>query len=495
MPERIEIIVSADAADAAGALDDLADQIEEITGVRPEISMAADTEEAIAGIEQVGAAAEDTAAATAAMGEGASDSVGSIKGATRDMMRPLGLARSSVGDLNDAFQLMADTAIDNMGLTSKQVGQVATALPIIGVGIGLAVSAWGAYSDAQENAKKEADEAAEAARRQAAAFRDVSSALDANEFETAAEKLADVNKELTSDTAALGIPYQKVSDYITGVGDDVTALKVVMRHGFPEDPLGPVSEEAQDVAKRLGEARTAFRETTGAAGELGSEAEAWSSSINRYAGSVGGAAGEAERLAEAIRILNEELDAEETALDVATAVDNLETAYQDAWAAALQFGDGSEEAQDANRTLQGQLIDGKRSVLEYADSIGNIPEETMTEIRAMLARGDIAGAEAALNNVARDRETTITVRPRVMPGDFSSWGGGVGGGAQGFAAAPQAGTRGATASAMAVAPQVTIRIDARGAVDPYSVGRAVERAAESWGRVSGRWRPGLRSVS
>lgn len=37
---------------------------------------------------------------------------------------------------------------------------------------------------------------------------------------------------------------------------------------------------------------------------------------------------------------------------------------------------------------------------------------------------------------------------------------------------------------------VTIHVDARGATDPYSVGREVERAVVNWNRVSGNWRPG-----
>jgi hypothetical protein len=40
-------------------------------------------------------------------------------------------------------------------------------------------------------------------------------------------------------------------------------------------------------------------------------------------------------------------------------------------------------------------------------------------------------------------------------------------------------------------PTVQIHVDARGAIDPYSVGRAVTAAANRWGRISAGWRPGV----
>jgi len=499
MAERIEIIVSADAATASDALDELADQIEELTGTRPEITV--DATGAVSELESVADAAATTAAATEELGPAAETSIGSIKGATRDLLRPLGIARGTVGDLNDTFQLLADNAVDALGLTEQQASKLAESLPVIGVGIGLAVTAFQAFKADQEATAAEAE-------RLAKAYEAVGEALSAGDTDAAAEGLLETNKELIESVESMGGSYEGLIDYITGASDAMPAL-------ISETDTADL--KARELESGMQAARDAFIETAGGASTLGDKSAYAREAVRQVAAELGGAAEEALNLSLYLEETNEALDTLSGVLDVSGSLDQLEQGLVDAAVAAYYFGAGSEEAQDANRELAQQLVDAKQDVIDYAEQVGDIPPSTLTEILSLIDRGEIAeaerlfrevsrgreaeitadaltaAAEGDLNYTARDRHSTINVRARVEPGSYSSWGGGIGGGAQGFAAGPTALT--AAPAAMAAAPQVNIRIDARGAVDPYSVGRAVEQAATSWGRVSGRWRPGLRSVS
>lgn len=51
----------------------------------------------------------------------------------------------------------------------------------------------------------------------------------------------------------------------------------------------------------------------------------------------------------------------------------------------------------------------RQAVLDHIGRLNNIPASKMTEINALLDAGDIAGAEAAINNASRTRATTVKV--------------------------------------------------------------------------------------
>ena len=527
MAERIEIIVTTDASAAAGELDQLADQVEALTGVRPEVTVAAETEEATSGLdavseivdemdaadvaldvsapgaadavgelEAVAGAADDAADAAADMGDAAAGGIGSIKGTAKDVVRPLGLARSSVGDLTDALQLMTDKAIESGIVSPAAVGKIAAALPAIGVAIGVAVSAWQAF-------QKEEKAAAEAADKLRDAYRGVGDALAAGDPVAAAEALTAANEDLYASAADLGVPYQELTDFITGATDEMPTL---------EAAHGRLGDETAELAFGVLKARDAFTVAAEAGGTLGSKTDAASTSIDTYTESVGGAADAAEDLAGWLDDVNTELDLQSDALSVAGAIDTLETSLRDAGIAAYQFGAGSEEASDANRDLAGDLIDAKQDVIDYAEAVGNIPPEEITKILALLDQGKIAEAEAAFDELSRGRAVPVKAdaetgeaekdlgylsRNRTAKIYAKVTGGNPGAGGpyapQGTAAMPTADAAPTVMAAAAPAPVVNVTVDARGAIDPYSVGLAVERAAGAWGRVSGQWRPGRRA--
>lgn len=67
-----------------------------------------------------------------------------------------------------------------------------------------------------------------------------------------------------------------------------------------------------------------------------------------------------------------------------------------AWAAAAA---GAPEAEAKAREYEAQLRDTKAEVIKYATEIGNVPEETLTNILALIDAGDIAAAEAAFDQL------------------------------------------------------------------------------------------------
>jgi len=514
MSERIEIIVTTDADTAAGTLDALADQVEDLTGLRPEITVQADTGDAAGGLDDLAATADDvdgTAVAVDVSAPGASDAVsdidavtaaadgaaeaadaigpaaegsaGSVKGAAKDMLRPLGLAKSQVGDLTDAFQFLSDQVTSNMNLSKEQVGKLAAALPAIGVAIGLAVSMWSQYNAEQKKAAEEADKLRDA-------YREVGDALAQGDPVAAAEALTAANQDLFDSAADLGVPYQQLTDYITGAADSIPAM---------EDATGELGSATANLAIGAIGARDAFNTAAEGAGAMGDKADAAAGSIDTYAESVGGAVDAAADLAGFLEQVNAALDIQASRVDVAAAIDTVEASLAAAAAAAFEFGAGSEQASDANRDLQGDLIDAKQDVLDYAESVGTIPPEKLSRILALIDQGKLTEAERALDTAARDRTSTIAVKAYLER--IGNWGfSGVSG--FGRAAAPQAAgttamaagpTAMAAPAAYGAAPTVTVRVDARGTIDPYSVGLAVERAAGAWGRVSGQWRPGQRA--
>ena len=568
MAERIEIIVTTDADTAAGTLDALADQVEDLTGLRPEITVQADTDTATEGLDTVADTAGDvdgtavavdvsapgaeeaaegldavaelagdvdgtavavdvsapgatdavadidavtdaaTAAADAAddIGGAAEGSADGVKGAAKDMLRPLGLAKSEVGDLTDAFQYLADSALADMDLSKEAVGKLAKALPAIGVAIGLAVSMWQNYRKEQEKAAEEADKLADA-------YRGVGDALAAGDPTAAAEALTAANEDLFESAADLGVPYRELTDYITGAADSIPSL---------EGRTADLGSATADLAIGAVGARDAFQTAAEHAGDLGTKAGASEGAIRTYTEGIGGAADAASDLAGYLKEINTALDLQAGALDVSGAIDTLETSLAEAAAAAVEFGAGSEEASDANRTLAGDLIDAKQDVIDYAEEVGDIPPATLTRILALLDQGKVKEAEAAFEKVSRPRtapikgdadtgaadteldhaarDRTAEIRAVVRAGKYGALLGGWGyGGGGGKAAAPSGQAAGPTTMAAgglaaAPAPVVHVTVDARGSIDPYSVGLAVERAAGAWGRVSGQWRPGQRAA-
>jgi hypothetical protein len=175
--------------------------------------------------------------------------------------------------------------------------------------------------------------------------------------------------------------------------------------------------------------------------------------------------------------------------------------------------DATFDATEKTSALNQSLITSARTatpaardqIILYLAELNNIPVEEATLIVA--STQGVPEATDQLDRAARDRTSHVNV---VITPSMAGWSaaqlrafnaGRTQGVGQSAGAGPTAalapvpvGMAAATpmaATAAVTAPVlVTVNVDARGAIDPYSVGQAVEKAAERWGRVAGRWRPG-----
>lgn len=228
--------------------------------------------------------------------------------------------------------------------------------------------------------------------------------------------------------------------------------------------------------------------------------------------------------AAALTLIATQNDAKATAFDLAAANEGLQEAQEnetaaafDAAAAAQQLATDTAAAKGETLDAKGQqdayvgsLIDTARktsgpvhdSIVNHIALVEGIPPEKVTDILAQPT--GTAEASAALDQVAlpngkpREAPVDVFVRGINQARSLLFGVGAVPGAAPagpvpaGLGAAP-AGRVGAVpfASPAAVTVPVTVHVDARGALDPYSVGRRVEQAMRSWARVSGEWRPGV----
>jgi hypothetical protein len=120
----------------------------------------------------------------------------------------------------------------------------------------------------------------------------------------------------------------------------------------------------------------------------------------------------AERVAEleeAFEDLEDQISDRSAWRDVQDSIDDFTEAVEAAEAAEEEFGAGSREAAGAWREAEAALDSRKQSVIDYIKQVEGIPPEQVTDIRAMLNRGDVDAAEAALAQLERERTTRINI--------------------------------------------------------------------------------------
>ncbi len=100
------------------------------------------------------------------------------------------------------------------------------------------------------------------------------------------------------------------------------------------------------------------------------------------------------------------IGAEDAALGLADAFDDVEAAAAEAAAAEPV---GGEAAEQSARDYRQAVLDLEGQILDYSDEIGGIPEEALTDIIAALDQGDLATAEAELEELTRARTVQIQI--------------------------------------------------------------------------------------
>lgn len=111
-------------------------------------------------------------------------------------------------------------------------------------------------------------------------------------------------------------------------------------------------------------------------------------------------------------------------LDVEDAFDTLQVAAEEAWTAAE---DGADDAEQKARDAERAMIDLKNKVIDYATEVGNVPDQVVSNIFALIDQGKLAEAEAALDALERSRRINYypIIHPTRAPGgnDFMASGG------------------------------------------------------------------------
>jgi hypothetical protein len=121
------------------------------------------------------------------------------------------------------------------------------------------------------------------------------------------------------------------------------------------------------------------------------------------------AADAATAMDDAYRLLLGALDSQSALLRATGQFDDL----RDATAAAHHAGVvGTAASIEANRKMQASVIETKQDVIRYAQSLGNIPPEKVTEILALIDHGDYMNALHQMNTLAADRTATVNVQLR-----------------------------------------------------------------------------------
>lgn len=319
---------------------------------------------------------------------------------------PLGKLRDVAGSVNTRFA--------EMGTKGK--------LATVAMG-GLAV-ALVAYSIAQKRAADNTQRATDA-------IEALSTATDAE----AVNKYLEAIAQLGAEALAAGAPIEDVYDKIAegNIEGAKRVYELLEASGKYESHLGPLAaaiDRAEAAQSQLATTNELYGDTTGDAvgptADLATELSNARKNARDAASEIGG-------LELAFRGLLGILDREDALRGIQTGFDDLQQAAEDAWFAAAEANTKSQEAIEASKTgadnaaeaylaaeaaaddaeaaaiaYKQQQDDLTREIIRYADEIGGIPADALTDVIAMIDNGSIVTAEAALKALERKRNVMFS---------------------------------------------------------------------------------------
>ena len=312
---------------------------------------------------------------SAAAGGDAIETAGGQIVRARDGSVDVNATMESVADGLNAIKDPATRAAAAAGVFGKNWGAIAPLMVQGGKAIDTAMRS---VSNAQTITAGEADEAER--------MRLAQDALS--------DALGDLELMLGEVVAQLAPLVEGAAQVVEWYGRAVEAV-----HGF-EQRLGPLG----DVLKGLTEP---FGFVGQALSFFGGKAKDTKKPVDQLAGSMDGAADAADNMDAAYRAMTGALDQESALLRAKDAFDDL----REATAAAHHAGvEGSAASIEANRKMQQSVIATKQDVIRYAQALGGIPPEKVTEILALIDRGDYMNAAHQMDQLARDRTATVNVQ-------------------------------------------------------------------------------------
>jgi hypothetical protein len=293
-------------------------------------------------------------------------------------------AAASIGEkLVPAIQEMMPAilvAVDGLGLLAGAIGGVFSAAETVGTTLGRVLSPWN-----------------EGAREANAAITDAFNASEeaAKEFDLA---MLDSARSV-EDARQIAVDY----------GLDAHATNTVVLDWIAtQESLGNTIHGTTDEWRNL-----RYEQTYAA--DIGSEmnliAELGEEAMREWGNAAHFAADETNNLFNEFSALKDELSDRSDFLAMAQGFDDIEAAAAEAFDTADKKAG---EAEAANRAFEQSVIDQKLRVIEFGEQIAGLPEQSVTDILALIDQGKFGEAERRLANLARPRD--VAFRPQVIGG-------------------------------------------------------------------------------
>jgi hypothetical protein len=293
-------------------------------------------------------------------------------------------AAASIGEkLVPAIQEMMPAilvAVDGLGLLAGAIGGVFSAAETVGTTLGRVLSPWN-----------------EGAREANAA---ITTAFNASEEAAKEFDLAMLDSARSVEDAR-----QIAVDY----GLDAHATnRVVLDWIGTQESLGNTIHGTTDEWRNL-------RYEQSYAADIGAEmnliAELGEEAMREWGNAAHFAADETNNLFNEFSALKDELSDRSDFLAMAQGFDDIEAAAAEAFDTADKKAG---EAEAANRAFEQSVIDQKLRVIEFGEQIAGLPEQSVTDILALIDQGKFGEAERRLANLARPRD--VAFRPQVIGG-------------------------------------------------------------------------------
>ena len=309
-----------------------------------------------------------------------------------------------VGALKEAA-LGAVHAIQNMGTAGKLT---ASALGALGVVLTLVSLAYGSNADAKKRVTDYTNDLVAAMRAEREGHKQAV-------IEKLAEQLAD--EKLAEASNKYGVSTRQMADWI--MGKQVPALdSLVDRYHLLDDSnrrlpdaigelmrsFGMTEAEAGNFVMKLTELHEAYDSASSKSKLQAQIQQDLGIELDGSANSAGDLAGELEHVSDALADLLGNLSERDAYRNVQDSIDGVREAY-----AALFDKDSTKTMTQRQRDLAQAIDDTKRDVISWADEVGNVPAEKVTEIMALIDEGQFDEANRRMDEISRARTVQLAI--------------------------------------------------------------------------------------
>ena len=352
-----------------------AEDVAEAVGKIPEhveTTVTADTGGAVTDLNKVGGAADKAATDVRKVGDSSDQSRSVLANLVGNSAQDLGALGGVAGSAGVAIGQLAEYAADgNIALG----GLIKTAGPLLAIATAVSF-----ITSKMADAERQADELREANER-------IVESLRAGDIEQAAEEIESQYRDVFVAAERLGVSAENVTRVMTGQADTL---------GFLGSQTDGLTDAEQNLVIAVDSASRALQDQNGSTSANTARQAEIASTLGDTTTALNGAEQATKDLTAAYDVLTGRLDDEASYLSAQGAIDAVNDALADVMTATAEYGEGSEEAQDANRRLAEQLNDSKGQVLDYAGAVASLPPEQATEITTLIDEGNFAAAERRL---------------------------------------------------------------------------------------------------